>query len=155
ESLAELDESLSRALLSLAQQECSTTTSPDDLLRQFDDTIKRAGTLKRWIAKTAFSAVRQILATASEQLVANAAIQKRTTHGLKLLHERLQRSMQRSELSRLETVGLPFDPERMRAIETVDNSNVPDGHVVDELRPGYRWGNNLLRCADVRIAKST
>jgi molecular chaperone GrpE len=37
----------------------------------------------------------------------------------------------------------------------VETDEVPDGHVFDELQPGYKLKDRLLRPAMVRVAKSS
>ena len=51
--------------------------------------------------------------------------------------------------------GEPFDPHQHQAIEMVETDEVPDGHVFDELQPGYKLKDRLLRPAMVRVAKSS
>jgi molecular chaperone GrpE (heat shock protein) len=50
-------------------------------------------------------------------------------------------------------VHQPFDPETMRAIDTVADASMPAGIVTEELRPGYRLHGAVLRAADVRVAR--
>ena len=40
------------------------------------------------------------------------------------------------------------------AIEMVESSDVPDNHVLEELQPGYKMKDRLLRPAMVRVAKN-
>ena len=52
-----------------------------------------------------------------------------------------------------ETVGRPFDPRLASAVATVENRALADGVVVEELRPGFLWHDELLRPAEVVVAK--
>lgn len=62
--------------------------------------------------------------------------------------------MERTGLSRMDVLGQPFDPEWMRAVESVEADGVPPGAVAEEVRPGYVLGDTVLRPADVRVARS-
>lgn len=54
----------------------------------------------------------------------------------------------------MDVLGQPFDPEWMRAVESVEADGVPPGAVAEEVRPGYVLGDTVLRPADVRVARS-
>jgi molecular chaperone GrpE len=51
------------------------------------------------------------------------------------------------------TVGQPFDPETMEAVEAIADASREPGTVVDEVRRGYRWRGRVFRFAQVRVAK--
>ncbi len=67
--------------------------------------------------------------------------------------ERIDRALERQGLERIETVGRPFDPEQMEALDTVAGSGRPSGEVHEEVRRGYLWGNRVFREAQVRVAR--
>jgi molecular chaperone GrpE len=52
-----------------------------------------------------------------------------------------------------ETVGRPFDPRIATAVATVANPDIADGIVVEDVRPGFLWQGELLRLAEVVVAK--
>lgn len=68
---------------------------------------------------------------------------------------RIQRIMQEGKITRIETVGRPFDPNLMNAIELADAGDVPAGQVTGEIRPGYLWHDKVVRFAEVRVARWT
>ncbi len=53
----------------------------------------------------------------------------------------------------IETVGKAFDPHIAEAIATRETSDHEDDVVVEEVQPGYRLGDELLRPAMVIVAK--
>jgi molecular chaperone GrpE len=53
----------------------------------------------------------------------------------------------------IETLGKPFDPHIAEAIATRETSDHEDDVVVEEVQPGYRLGEDLLRPAMVIVAK--
>lgn len=46
-----------------------------------------------------------------------------------------------------------FDPDRMEVVEVVADTGRPPGTVVEEVRPGYRWRGQLVRYAQVKVAR--
>jgi molecular chaperone GrpE len=53
----------------------------------------------------------------------------------------------------MQTVGENFDPRYHDALGTVTSPDVEPGAVAEELQRGYRWGDEVLRPARVRVAK--
>jgi molecular chaperone GrpE len=55
---------------------------------------------------------------------------------------------------RLSVAGQPFDPRVAEAVDTVAVASAEqDGVVVQEVRPGYRIGDRILRPARVRVGR--
>ncbi len=55
---------------------------------------------------------------------------------------------------RLEVVGQPFDPRVAEAVDAVPVADAAqDGIVLQEVRPGYRIGDRILRPARVRVGR--
>lgn len=75
--------------------------------------------------------------------------------GVELIYKQLQDALQRLNVQRVPAQGEPFDPRLHEAIEVVESDAVPDHHVLEELQPGYRIKDRLLRPAMVRVAKSS
>lgn len=74
--------------------------------------------------------------------------------GVELIHKQLQDVLQKMNVQPVAAKGQPFDPRVHEAIEMVESDDVPDHHVLEELQPGYRIKDRLLRPAMVRVAKS-
>ncbi len=74
--------------------------------------------------------------------------------GVELIHKQLQDVLQKMNVQRIPAQGEPFDPRVHEAIEMVESNDVPDHHVLEELQPGYRIKERLLRPAMVRVAKN-
>ncbi len=56
--------------------------------------------------------------------------------------------------TRLEVLGLPYDPRTGEAIDLAAvTDEAQDGIVVEELRPGWRIGDRVLRAARVRVGR--
>jgi molecular chaperone GrpE len=73
--------------------------------------------------------------------------------GLQALHRQLLGLLEAQGVAPLTTVGESFNPEFHEAMGTVDRDDVESGTVVEEFQRGYRWGDELLRPARVRVAK--
>jgi molecular chaperone GrpE len=75
--------------------------------------------------------------------------------GVELISKQLLDALGKLGLQVVHAQGEPFDPHQHQAIEMVETDEVPDGHVFDELQPGYKLKDRLLRPAMVRVAKSS
>jgi molecular chaperone GrpE len=73
--------------------------------------------------------------------------------GLRMTLRRLDGVLADRRIVPTETVGRPFDPRLASAVATVENRALADGVVVEELRPGFLWHDELLRPAEVVVAK--
>jgi molecular chaperone GrpE len=51
-------------------------------------------------------------------------------------------------------IGAEFDPHHHEALGTVERHDLPDQHVAEEIRRGYKLRDRLLRPALVRIASN-
>jgi molecular chaperone GrpE len=72
--------------------------------------------------------------------------------GMLMVRQQIFDSLRESGLAPVEVVGRPFDPEVAEAIETVPVEDPAQANIVRaELRRGYRFGDQLLRPAQVRV----
>ncbi|HXG91556.1 MAG TPA: nucleotide exchange factor GrpE [Blastocatellia bacterium] len=77
---------------------------------------------------------------------------KSLSEGLKAIHRMLLALLEAQGVTRFESVGQRFNPQLHEAVGMVENSNSEPGLVIDELQRGYRWGDEVLRPARVRVA---
>ncbi len=54
---------------------------------------------------------------------------------------------------RLETKGKRFDPNEMECVEVVGDGK--DDNVIEELLPGYKLGDKVIRVAKVKVGRKT
>jgi molecular chaperone GrpE len=73
--------------------------------------------------------------------------------GVQAIHRNLLGVLERHGVTRFDSLGEPFDPHFHDAIGTVDSDEVESGTVADEFQRGYRWGDEVLRPARVRVAQ--
>ena len=151
EAIAEIEESLHRAIESIVQLP-AMAPSENNILHRYDQMVSRAP----WIAKTFAGKWLEDLRAGLAQSISAAKqtepTQDATYRGLDLLLARVHRLMKQCEIERVNVLHQPFDSETMNAIGLIVDPSVPSTHVAQQLRPLYRWRNNTLRCAEVRIA---
>jgi molecular chaperone GrpE len=73
--------------------------------------------------------------------------------GFQALQRKLLGVLAAHGVTPFETVGEKFNPEVHEAIGTVEGNEFEPNTVVDEFQRGYRWGDEVLRVARVRVAQ--
>jgi molecular chaperone GrpE len=73
------------------------------------------------------------------------------SEGMALSLRRLDDALARRDLRPLPALGQPFDPRTMNAAQITRNPAHPNGEVIEELRPGWLLGADLLRPAEVVV----
>lgn len=73
--------------------------------------------------------------------------------GLVAIHRRLAGLLEAQGVTPFESVGQRFDPALHEAVGSVESDEQEPGAVLDEVSRGYRWGEELLRPARVRVAR--
>jgi len=71
--------------------------------------------------------------------------------GLQLLQRKLLSVLEAQGVTPLQSLGETFNPEFHDAIGTVRSDVMESGTVADEVQRGYRWGDDVLRPARVRV----
>lgn len=71
---------------------------------------------------------------------------------LRMVHWRMNEVMQSEGLNPVPTVGQAFNPYVHEAIEAIENSDKPEGTIVEEVRKGYTLGEETLRPAQVKVS---
>lgn len=86
-------------------------------------------------------------ATADDAIKSHAA-------GVAMIHTQLKAALAEAGLEEINAVGQPFDPNFHEALSEQESAAVPDHHVLQQLRRGYKLRDRLLRPATVIIAKA-
>jgi len=73
--------------------------------------------------------------------------------GVQATERELQSALERHGVTRIESLGKPFNAEFHQAMMEVEDPAVPSGTVVQELIPGYLIAGRLLRAAMVGVSK--
>lgn len=127
----------------------------------FDNFKKRAAREKQDASKYATeSLLGKIIPVLDNFEMALAAAQNSSANGLKslqdgvaMIHSQLKSVLAESGLEEVESAGKPFDPNLHEAVSQQESANVPEGHVLQQLRKGYKIRERLLRPATVIVAK--
>jgi molecular chaperone GrpE len=145
----------------------------DRLLRttaDFDNFKKRAAREKTESAQYAnFSLLQKLLPVLDNFDMALAAAQSATSgnagaatdggglaslrSGVLMVQQQLKSALADSGLEEIDASGKPFDPNFHEAISQQESSTIPEGHVLQQLRKGYRLKDRLLRPATVIVAR--
>jgi molecular chaperone GrpE len=72
--------------------------------------------------------------------------------GVKLIVKQMEEILAKMQVNPVPAVGEVFDPHVHEAMGTVESNDVPDQHVAEEIRRGYKLRDRLLRPALVRVA---
>ena len=75
------------------------------------------------------------------------------TDGFRMVHERLLRILEKWEVIPIESVGQPFAPHLHHAVAVTYTNEVVENIVVAEQRRGYLCGEDVLRYAEVIVAR--
>jgi len=75
------------------------------------------------------------------------------SEGLQLLHRKLLGLLEAQGVTPLQSLGETFNPELHDAIGSFQSEEFEPGTVADEVQRGYRWGDDVLRPARVRVAQ--
>ena len=73
--------------------------------------------------------------------------------GARVIHQRLTDLLQAQGVVPYTSAGQAFDPALHDAVDAIKTDQATSGVVLDELSHGYRWGNEVLRPARVRVAQ--
>lgn len=73
--------------------------------------------------------------------------------GVSMIHQQLKSVLTEAGLEEVEAHGKPFDPNIHEAVSQAESEEHPEGHVMQQLRKGYRLRERLLRPATVIVAK--
>jgi len=73
--------------------------------------------------------------------------------GLRMTLRRLDQVLLDRRVVATQLAGLPFDPRLSRAIGTAADSAVSEGTVIEEVRAGFLWDDQVLRTAEVIVSK--
>jgi len=74
--------------------------------------------------------------------------------GLRMTLRRLDQVLLDRRVVPMPLVGLPFDPRRARVVATLADASTVEGTVLEEVRTGFLWDDQVLRIADVIVSKN-
>ncbi len=74
--------------------------------------------------------------------------------GVELIVKQMEEILRQLQVQTVATVGEEFDPRHHEALGSVEREDLPDQHVAEEIRRGYKLRERLLRPALVRVASN-
>jgi molecular chaperone GrpE len=74
--------------------------------------------------------------------------------GVELIVKQMDEVLRGLQVTAIPAVGEPFDPRVHEALGHVEREDLPDEHVAEEIRRGYKIRERLLRPALVRVASN-
>jgi molecular chaperone GrpE len=78
---------------------------------------------------------------------------KSIAQGLEMVLAQFQQVLREAGVETVDAVGQPFDPHRHEALGHQESEDHPEGHVMMQMRKGYKLKDRLLRPASVFVAK--
>jgi molecular chaperone GrpE len=73
--------------------------------------------------------------------------------GVTMIQQQLKSILTEIGLEEIDSTGKPFDPAFHEAVSQQESVTVPEDHVLQQLRKGYKFKERLLRPATVVVAK--
>jgi molecular chaperone GrpE len=73
--------------------------------------------------------------------------------GVAMIHQQLKKALADAGLEEIDATNQVFDPNLHEAVSQQESKDVPEGHVLQQLRKGYKLRDRLLRPASVVVAK--
>jgi molecular chaperone GrpE len=73
--------------------------------------------------------------------------------GMAMVHGQIKRALTEAGLQEVDATEQVFDPQLHEAVAQLESADVPEGHVLQQLRKGYRLHDRLIRPATVVVAK--
>ncbi len=73
--------------------------------------------------------------------------------GVELIYRLLRNRISAEGVMQFRSAGEAFDPKLHEAVGTVPSDQYAPGTIVDEVRSGYKWGDEVLRAARVIVAQ--
>jgi molecular chaperone GrpE len=73
--------------------------------------------------------------------------------GVLMIQQQFKSALAETGLEEIDAAGKPFDPTLHEAISQQETAEVPEDHVAQQLRKGYKLKDRLLRPATVIVAK--
>jgi molecular chaperone GrpE len=92
------------------------------------------------------------MALAAAQTSNGEAAQSLQT-GIAMIHQQLKQTLADAGLEEINAAGQKFDPNWHEAISQQETNELPEGHVIQQVRKGYKLRDRLLRPASVVVSK--
>jgi len=103
--------------------------------------------------KTLFKQILEVMDNVERALIYQETMDKQELQQiLRMLQWQMGEVLRAEGLSPVPTIGEVFNPYIHEAVEAVENSDKPEGTILEELRKGYTLGEETLRPARVKVS---
>ncbi|MGJ9381683.1 nucleotide exchange factor GrpE [Salipaludibacillus sp. CF4.18] len=85
------------------------------------------------------------------QVDAQSEDTKGLLQGMEMVYRQLKEALEKEGIVPIETVGQPFDPHFHQAVMQVESDEFESNIVVEELQPGYKLKDRIIRPAMVKV----
>ncbi len=89
-----------------------------------------------------------------ELALRSTATAEQLRSGVDLIIKQMEEILRGLQVQPVATMGEAFDPRQHEAVGSVEREDLPDQHVAEEIRRGYRLREKLLRPAMVRVVSN-
>ena len=86
-----------------------------------------------------------------ERAIMSAEEESALLQGVKMVSDQLYETLEKKGLQRIDAEGEEFDPNIHNAVETREHEK--DRQVLEQKRPGYMYGEKVLRPAEVVVSE--
>ena len=86
-------------------------------------------------------------------MVPEEAVAPGWLEGLQLVLRNINNLLDSEGVSKMEAVGLPFEPRDLEAVQFRETPDAEEGSVIEVVRDGYKHHDKVLRAAQVVVAK--
>ncbi|MBC6415031.1 MAG: nucleotide exchange factor GrpE [Bdellovibrionales bacterium] len=73
--------------------------------------------------------------------------------GLKMIQKKLAKLFKKFGIEILDPKGKLFDPSYQEALNYIENSNIPEDHVIETYKKAYKFHDKIIRPAQVSVSK--
>ena len=89
-----------------------------------------------------------------EMALKSAGTVEQLRSGVELIVKQMEDVLRQLQVTAIPAEGAKFDPRHHEALGAVERLDMPDQHVAEEIRRGYKLRDKLLRPALVRVASN-
>jgi len=89
-----------------------------------------------------------------EMALKSAGTVEQLRSGVELIVKQMEDVLRQLQVTAIPAEGAKFDPRHHEALGAVERLDLPDQHVAEEIRRGYKLRDKLLRPALVRVASN-
>jgi len=115
----------------------------------------RRGTLVSALCLALMGVATCVYADDASAKTADSASAQSLQTGVQMIYNQLKSTLAEAGLEEIDARGKVFDPNFHEAVSQQESSEVPEGHVTQQIRKGYKYRNRLIRPAGVVVAKKS